>query len=159
MTEQEQRAEVVRVAREWKDTPFQHSQRIKGIAADCETFICGVYEEAGVFVARDIPFIPAQWFLHTKEELYLNYLSKYASEYFYTFRRDEEKPQPGDIICVKHRWVYSHGAIVVEWPNVIHCHPPRVAISDVFSNPVFVNHNLKFFNPWVKPQAAGTVQS
>jgi hypothetical protein len=151
MTEQEQRAEVVRVALEWKGTSFQHSQRIKGVAADCETFLCGVYEEAGVFVARDIPFVPAQWFLNTREELYLNYLSKYATEYSYAFRRDQPPPQPGDIVCVKHRWVHSHAAIVVKWPMVIHCHPPAVMMSDVFFNPAFVNREMKFFNPWNKP--------
>jgi hypothetical protein len=118
--------------------------------------------------------------MNSRQELYLNYLSKYASEYQPAFgprpsavgqqaappaddRRpttdDQEvarlsraagpiaqtTPLPGDIIVVKTRWVYSHGAIVVAWPRVIHC---------VYANPVFYGHELKFFNPFSHQQSA-----
>jgi cell wall-associated NlpC family hydrolase len=151
MTELEQRAAVIAEARTWLCTPFIHSARVKGAGSDCETFICEVFRAAGVFTAQDIPYVPEQWFLNTREELYLNYLSKYATEYDFAGGLDSYPPRPGDVICVKSRWVYSHGAIVVEWPNVIHCHPPCVMESNVFYNPVFVNRELKFFNPWNKP--------
>jgi len=157
MTEQQQRAAVVAEARTWlpirkaggvwTPTPFVHGARVKHAGADCETFICEVFAASGVFAAQGIPYVPAQWFLNTKEELYLNYLSKYATEYSGT------TPQPGDVICVKHRWVYSHGAIVLAWPRVIHCYPPCVMESNARLNAAFANRALKFFNPWQKPAA------
>jgi cell wall-associated NlpC family hydrolase len=147
MTEQEQRMAVVAEARTWLRIPFFHGARLKGIGADCETFICEVFAAAGVFTAQGIPYVPAQWFLNTKEELYLKYLSRYAKEYVPA----DHPILPGDIICVKHRWVYSHGAIVLEWPRVIHCYPPCAMESNVFYNPVFAHRELKFFNPWKIP--------
>jgi cell wall-associated NlpC family hydrolase len=148
MTEQEQRDAVIVEARSWMGTPFRHGARLKGINADCETFLAEVYALTGVFTARDIPYVPSQWFLNGREELYLQYLSRYATEYEFTPGTGQDDPKPGDIICVKHRWVHSHGAIVLEWPHVIHCHPPCVMDSDVFSNPIFRGRELKFFNPW-----------
>jgi cell wall-associated NlpC family hydrolase len=142
----------------WLGTPFHHGARINGVGADCQTFICEVYDRAGVFTAHDIPFVAAQWYLNGREELYLNYLSKYAAEYVCHPERSEGPafapsvakalPEPGDIIVVKHRWVHSHGAIVVAWPQVIHCHPPGVRLSDVRTNPVLMGKQLKFFDPF-----------
>jgi cell wall-associated NlpC family hydrolase len=148
-TESAQRAAVIAEAQSWMRTPFIHAAKLKGIGADCETFICEVFAKAGVFTAQGVPYVPQQWFLNTKQELYLNYLSKYATEY--SQLATHNSPLPGDVICVKTRWVYSHGAIVLEWPFVIHCYPPCVMRSNVFTNPVFAGHELKFFNPWIKP--------
>jgi len=145
MTEQTQRAAVVAEAQSWMRTPFLHGAKLKGIGADCETFICEVFARAGVFTAQNIPYVPAQWFQNTKKELYLDYLSKYATEYVLA---PGTEPQPGDIICVKTRWVYSHGAIVQQWPFVLHCFPPCVMRSSVFCNPAIAGHELKYFNPW-----------
>jgi cell wall-associated NlpC family hydrolase len=156
MPELQQREQVVTESRTWLGTPFLHGARLKAIGADCETFLCEVFRAAGVFDAQGIPYVPEQWFLNTKEELYLNYLGRYATEYQRPKTPWDEgyaefHPQPGDIICVKHRYVYSHAAIVIQWPRVIHCHPPFVMESDVFSNPVFASGDLKFFNPWARP--------
>ena len=141
----------MRLAREWKGTPFIHEARLKGIGADCETFLSAVFSEAGIFEARDVPRISAQWFLNTREDLYLNFLRKYTGEYEFTPGPDAVTPQPGDIICVRHRWVYSHGALVTDWPMVIHCFPPKVLEANVLYNPVFVNREIKYFNPWIPP--------
>lgn len=155
MTEQEQRAAAACEARLWlrpSPTPYLDNARIRGVGADCETFICEVFNAIGLFTAQNIPFVPSQWYLNTKEELYLKYLSRYAAEYEFTPGRSSHPPQTGDIICVKHRWVYAHGAIVLDWPNVIHCFPPCVQISNVLFNPVFASGQIKFFNPWgVRP--------
>jgi cell wall-associated NlpC family hydrolase len=157
MTESEHRAKVIAEAKTWLRTPFRHAARLKGVGADCETFICEVFSAAGVFSAQGIPYVPAQWFLNTKEELYLNYLSKYAAEYVVGRwssvvgrgpKTNDQRPLPGDIICVKHRWVHSHGAIVIAWPQVIHCFPPCVMESNAHYNPVFAHRELKFFDPW-----------
>ena len=166
MNEKAQREAVAAEARKWLRTPFHHGARIRGGGADCETFIGEVFAAAGVFTAEGIPYIPEQWFLHSKEELYLNYLSRYASEYVIgpwplavgqseaalsgqrPTTNSQRLPLPADIICVKSRWVYSHGAIVLAWPQVIHCFPPCVMESNAHYNPVFAHRELKFFDPW-----------
>lgn len=46
------RADVVACARSWIGTPFQHQQRMKGVAVDCAGEVIGVSRELGI-VAPD----------------------------------------------------------------------------------------------------------
>lgn len=148
--ELEQRQRVVQEAKSWLRTPFRHGTNRKGVGADCSTFVAEVFRAAGVFETEALPPIPDQWHLNGRKELYIDYLAQYAVEFNYLPGDPAVKPPPpGTILLVKHRWVYSHGAIVATWPYVIHCHIPAVAETEVFCNPVFGNV-MKFFNPWGK---------
>ena len=40
------REEIVRLAREWIGTPYQHQASLKGVGADCLGFLRGVWREA-----------------------------------------------------------------------------------------------------------------
>jgi cell wall-associated NlpC family hydrolase len=151
----EDRAKVVAEAQTWLGTPFHHGARIKGIGADCETFIECVFRACGVFNA-EIPAIPSQWWLNGREELYLNYLTKYATEYALA---GDRRPATGDCIVVRRGRVFAHGAIVLDWPRVIHCFPPAVRISDIRTNPVFAGRPMKFFDPWRVPSTQSSVLS
>lgn len=42
------RADIVREARSWKETPFHHQGRLKGIGADCAGLILGVARALGL---------------------------------------------------------------------------------------------------------------
>ena len=42
------RADVMREARSWKDTPFHHQGRLKGVGADCAGLILGVARALGL---------------------------------------------------------------------------------------------------------------
>jgi hypothetical protein len=42
------RADVVRVAREWIDTPYQNQQSLKGVAVDCGGLVAGIGRELGL---------------------------------------------------------------------------------------------------------------
>ena len=140
---------LVREALSWERTPFMHGQCVKGVGADCSTFIAACFRKVGIFRA-DIPHLPADWFVHTTKEQYLNELQRWAVEY----DPADHQPQPGDIMIVKDTAigakVFSHGCIVVEWPMVIHCFPPCVMRSNVKSYPAFQNRKLKFFDPFAK---------
>ena len=62
--------------------------------------------------------------LHRDAELYLEGLLQYTREI-------EGPPQPGDIVLWKFGRCFSHGAIVIEWPTVIHaCAGRNVSIDD-----------------------------
>ncbi|EWS52660.1 MULTISPECIES: hypothetical protein [unclassified Methylibium] len=42
------RAQVVAAARGWIGTPYQHQQRLKGVAVDCAGLVIGVARELGI---------------------------------------------------------------------------------------------------------------
>ena len=118
MNETQQRAAVVAEARSWLRTPYVSHAKLKGIGADCGTFLAAVYANAGIFLAKDLPDLPPQWFMHGDREWYLEYLAQYAVEYGIPLSWPPPSPQPGDIICAKHGRAFSHGAIVTVWPHV-----------------------------------------
>jgi cell wall-associated NlpC family hydrolase len=153
-TELQQRAAVVREALPWERTPYRSKGRLKGIAADCGTFLHEVFARCGVLPATiDLPALPPQWFLNRDREWYIEYLSRYFVEYSPSESPDiqqRKSPQPGDVVAALHGRVYSHGAIVVAWPEVIHCFPPCVMRSSAIYNPVYAGRKLRFFDPWGK---------
>jgi cell wall-associated NlpC family hydrolase len=111
-TEIEERARVVRIAKEWEGTPYHTAARKKGIGCDCITFIVEAYIEAGIIDHYDLPHYSSMWHLSHKEELYKNEILKSC--------RQVETPRAGDIMLVKIGLAFSHGAIVADWPNVYH---------------------------------------
>ena len=110
-----ERQKIVDVARTWLDTPYHTGARVKGQGADCITFIAGVFEEAGLVKNIPIPSYSAQWHLHRDTEKYLQGLLKYTREI-------QSPPKPGDIALWKFGRCYSHGAIVIGWPKIIHAY-------------------------------------
>lgn len=105
--------EAVAEAMTWLGTPYHHQGRIKGVGVDCGTLICEVYEKVGLIPHIIIPLDhPLDWHLHQSEEFYLKQVQKWCYEV--------EEPQPGDIALYHFGKCISHGAIVVEWPMIIH---------------------------------------
>jgi len=115
MTEDSERQHLLSVARSWLGTPYHTGARVKGHGADCITFVAGVFEEAGLTPRISIPPYSQQWHLHRDTERYLEGLLKYTREI-------TERPQPGDIALWKFARCFSHGAIVVKWPLVMHAY-------------------------------------
>lgn len=112
MTESEERQKVLDIAKTFLRTPYHHMGKVKGAGVDCLTLLSCIFEESGLIPTIDIPYYPQDWHLHRSEERYLKGLLKYTKEI--------EVPKPGDIALWKFGKCYSHGAIVVEWPLVIH---------------------------------------
>lgn len=115
--EQKQRAAAVEAARTWIGTPYAHMARVKGPngGVDCSMILAEVYEECGLIPHLDIGFYPPDWHLHRNDERYLDEMLNHAVEVF----RD---PLPGDIVLWRFGRTFSHGAIVSEWPVVIHAY-------------------------------------
>lgn len=114
MNELEDRLKVVEIAKSFLNTPYHHMGRVKGAGVDCLTLLACVYEEAGLVDKVEIPYYPKDWHMHRSEERYLNGLLKYA--------REVSTPLPGDIVLWKFGRCFSHGAIIVKWPIVIHAY-------------------------------------
>ena len=142
------REAAIAEARTWLGTPYHHRARIKGAGVDCLLLLHEVYVRAGVFEAVGIdpqtiviPEYPADIMLHRSEETYLEGIRQYAAEV--------AVPEPGNIALWKFGRIYSHAAIIVDWPTVIHAYRPEkiVSLGDV-SIGEFVGRAVKFFDPW-----------
>src|SRR5581483_6420447 len=112
----EQRHAVVKEAESWIGTPFHHAARVKGRngGVDCLMLLAEVYERAGLTPPIAPPFYVPDWHLHRDAERYLDGLLAYAAEI--------DAPEPGDIALFRFGRTFSHGAIVTQWPHVVHAY-------------------------------------
>jgi len=139
----EQRSNIVRAAREWLGTPYHHHARVKGAGADCAMFPLAVYQECGV-LPREYrpPQYSVQWHLHRSEELYLKEIGKFVIEI-------DSPPQPADFVVFRFGRTFSHGAIVVNWPIIIHSYIPHgVLLSDALRDGELLSREHKCFEVW-----------
>lgn len=142
----DRRRAVVAEAETWLGTPFHHAARVKGAGVDCLMILAEVYERAGVIEHAEAPFYVPDWFLHRDEEKYLAGVMNYAAE---VAGPPERLPLPGDFIVMKMGRTFSHGAIVTDWPHLIHAYyaASKVVRGDATQTP-FAGRPLKFFDPF-----------
>ena len=149
----EKRAEIIHKAKEWLRTPYHHQARVKGVGTDCAMFPLAVYQECGV-VPLDFqpPEYSVQWHLHRSEEKYLEALAPVMREIkpAETMTRlhafECNCPQPADFVIFKFGRAFSHGAIVIEWPLIIHSYIPHgVMLSDAERDGELIGREKKFF--------------
>jgi cell wall-associated NlpC family hydrolase len=120
--------------------------KVKGQGVDCLHFISETYREAGIVDVNDIPKYPWQWNLNKGEETYLNGLLRYA--------REVETPQPGDIAIWKIARTFSHAAIVIDWPLVIHSVTGIGVVEENVTQAIWLHRKgaalrpVKYFSYW-----------
>lgn len=145
MTEQEQRQAVVAEALTWLRTPYHHEGKLKGIGVDCAMLPLIVYQNCGLVPADlVIPKYSPQWHLHQREEKYLDIVLLYTAEIF-------TDPQPGDLILYKYGHTFSHGALTIAWPKVIHAAANSVVCYADGINMSVAGHvptDTRFFSYW-----------
>lgn len=107
-----QRQAILAAARSWLRTPWHHRARVKGAGVDCAQYPIAVYAEAGHIEAFDTGEYPPDWMMHRSEERFLDIVRRYADQV--------DSPLPGDLVVYLVGRCFSHGAIVVEWPSIIH---------------------------------------
>jgi len=114
------RQRLVAEAQSWIGTPYISNGLVKGKrgGTDCAMFILGVYQAVGLIPPDFDPRpYPAQWHVHRTEEVYVRHVLGWAKEMLGPPGR---APKPGDVVMFKIGHVHAHGAIITEWPNVIH---------------------------------------
>jgi cell wall-associated NlpC family hydrolase len=143
----EHRTKIVRAAKDWLGTPYHHHARVKGAGADCAMFPLAVYQECGVLpLDFQPPEYSVQWHLHRSEEMYLETVAPVMREYFVWSGLPASKPQPADFVIFKFGRTFSHGAIVVDWPIIIHSYIPHgVLLSDAERDGELIGREIKFF--------------
>lgn len=121
MTDAESRQRVLQEALSWVGTPWVHAARVKGAGVDCGQFLAEVYQRAGVRERVDTPSVyPQDWALHRSEALFVGVVEQYA--------RKVPEGLPGDMALFRFGRCVSHGAIVLEWPRIIHAYLNRRSV-------------------------------
>jgi NlpC/P60 family putative phage cell wall peptidase len=141
----EQRKAVIAEAHTWIGTPYAHMGSLKGVGVDCAMILREVYGKVLSWMKDiHIAYYPPDWHLHQADERYLNMVRQYADEV--------EEPEPGDIVVVKFGRAYAHGAIVVDYPTVIHAYANArlVVLEDFKANKEIDTRKKLFFSPWKK---------
>lgn len=134
------RTAVIQEAAEWIGTPYHHAARVKGAGVDCLQILAAVYRATGVIGDVEIPYYVADWHLHRDAERYMEGLLQYA--------HPVDAPLPGDIALFRFGRTYSHGAIVTEWPRLIHAYwQIGVVRGDATLFPL-VDRPVRFFSPF-----------
>lgn len=127
---------IVQEAVTWSGTPYVNHAGIKGAGADCAFFPCRVYQAVGLIPEDFEPpkYSPQAWLnsprqvdkfhLRVVDTTFLDVVEKFFTEI------TEAEVQPGDLIIYKVVNSWTHGAIVVDYPeNVLHAVVGRGVIS------------------------------
>lgn len=140
MTPQD-RQNVVSEAITWLNTPYHHQAALKGVGVDCVMLMIEVYRKCGL-VSVDVDPRPYahDWHMHRSEEVYLGGVELLAAPV--------DVPQPGDIALFQFGRCVSHGAIVTQWPMVIHAYIEHgaVVLTDISKSAALTSRLRGFFS-------------
>lgn len=111
------RQSVVTEAETWLRTRYHHCARVKGVGVDCAQLLIAVYGGLGMLAAdavhqlEQLHYSP-QWHLHQSEELYLQWLARFA--------REVNVGDAGDVAIWRFGRTFSHAGILANRDTVIH---------------------------------------
>jgi hypothetical protein len=88
---------------------------VKGAGVDCAQLLHAVFHRVGLIPALPIAPYSHQWHLHRSEEHYLRWVERCA-------RRIAGPPLPADLALWRIGRCFAHGAIVLDWPRIVHAH-------------------------------------
>jgi cell wall-associated NlpC family hydrolase len=135
------RSLVIAEAEAWLGTPYHHMGRVRGSGTDCLMLLAEVFASAGVIPRVEVRFYPQDWHLHRDAERYLDGLVRYAREI-------AGPPEPGDVAVFKFGRCFSHGAIVVCWPRLIHAWWNAGVVYADADQPPLLGRPVRFFDPY-----------
>lgn len=115
--EGDQRAAVVAAARAWLGTPYHHRAMVRGAGADCATLLVAAFTDAGLVSGVTLPPYSIQWNINADDEVYLRTIGGFLHP---VTSPPDRPPLPGDVVMWKFGRTVAHGAIVTQWPEVIH---------------------------------------
>jgi cell wall-associated NlpC family hydrolase len=144
-----QREQVCVIAREWLGTAYHHMGRVKGAGVDCAMFPLEVYRAAGIVDDIAVPYYPRDWMMHRSDEVYLAIVQRYAREISPAVSSQQPVARPGDFVLYHFGRCWSHGAIVLDWPLIIHALTSKgVLLANGEREGCLVGRARRFFSPW-----------
>lgn len=108
------RQRVIDEALSWEGTPYRHQAMVKGHGVDCAMLLVGVFSAVGAIPKIDPRPYPRDWHFHRSQERFVGWITLHGEAV--------DAPLPGDVALFKFGRCISHGAIVLEWPNIIHAY-------------------------------------
>ena len=139
--ELEKRKAVIAEALTWQRTPHHNCACIKGVGVDCGMFPWQCYNAVGLAPPIDKSLrYSHQFFLHRDVEWYKEIVERYGHRV--------EKPQIADMALYKIGRIYSHGAIVIEWPRIIHAWVGIGVTQDLGDQGHLGNKKVLFYSPF-----------
>lgn len=133
---------VLARARAWVGTPYHHRAQVMGGGVDCLLLIADVYTALGLIpVDIQIPDYPPDIMFHSDDSRYLDAVLAHCDEV--------DAPQRGGLALFRYGRSFSHGAIVADWPQVIHAYAPlgRVVEMSVRDDRRLMNRVVRYFAP------------
>jgi hypothetical protein len=134
------RAAIIAEALTWKGTLYHPKPsttaakvaKLKGVRADCMSFIIGVYYNLGILEDFEIPFYRPDFMRHDLER---DLHGRKAEEKYFDgaliFGHEVEDPLMGDLVFYRFKptEIFAHAGIVINWPEeIIHCFRGRYGV-------------------------------
>jgi hypothetical protein len=145
MSEDQERARVVEVARSFIRTRYRPNAKIKGVGVDCGTLLTMVFEEAGVRSPIVLADYSPQFHMHSVEPRYEGELIKNGAH-------EVEQCRIADIALYFQGKQFAHGAIVSQLSplRIIHAYAPSrcVVEGDEAEFGLLVGAKKKFYSAW-----------
>lgn len=137
-----QRDAVVAEALTWLRTLYHHHARLKGVGVDCAQLPIAVYSHLGLIEPVNPSYV-RDWHLHRNEELYVNWVLKFAREI------DKADLKKGDFGVWKFGRTFSHGVILIDPPEGIHAYINRgVELCNINRDVDLMDRPARFFTLW-----------
>jgi cell wall-associated NlpC family hydrolase len=149
-----QRAAVVSAARLWVNTPWKHKAHVLGHGVDCAHHLLETGVRSGMVKRFDPEFYTHDWHWHRDEERFLAAVGQHAAEVGEGQASIKERGRgftvlPGNVLLWKNGRTFSHGAIVSEWPMVIHASfPARICLEESVYGGILETSPVRIFSYW-----------
>ncbi len=133
-----QRQAIITEAMTWLRTPWQHAVAVKHAGVDCGRLLIEVYANCG-FIERYTPdTYPQDFAVHSSDERFLRNIERYTHEVI--------TPLAGDIAVWKYGRCFSHAAIVIEWPTIIHAKIDEGVLLDLGDQGDLAGRAVRFYS-------------
>jgi hypothetical protein len=132
------RQTILDEARRWLGAKWRHEACVPYIACDCGQYLIVVFHKAGLIDWIDTGKYSRQWMFHQTDERYLRFVEDHA--------RPVDIPLPGDVALWRIGKTFGHGAIVLDWPTVIHSNVHCGVIQEDISHGPLASCEVRFFS-------------
>lgn len=136
------RADIVREALTWLNTPFHPRAAVKCAGVECGWIIYGIMRDLGILPPSFVmPEYSQQFWAHRGDEVYVQGCLDIGMV-------EVTRPHPADMVLAKMGRLFAHGGIVVDWPWIIHSNPDaaKVTRSSVQHHRVFLDTPMRYFS-------------
>lgn len=133
-----QRLAIIEEAETWLTTPWRHAAAVKYAGVDCGRLLIEVYANCELIERYTPDYYPQDFAIHSNDERFLRNIERYAVQV--------ETPKMGDIAVWQFGRCFSHAAIVIEWPAIIHAKIHEGVLFDLGDQGDFVGREPRFYS-------------